>query len=142
MRKDLNAIAVRIYNRVTKDPHPWRPTTAEISRAYKLTEKQTEEVKRKVKRIAAENGVIWGYDPDNNHFTTVPDVGGETVAKRVLGYALSHWQSAGNSVMFQFLGGYKQGYVTERLSRRVRDLESEFSGRVDSLNQELGVANV
>lgn len=130
----LQPVAEKLFKACLTDK--LRPTTRDIQIHYKLSEDQADTVKRYTRKIAANLGVIWGWDPLPGYFRVAPDNTPEVV-KRMLAYQLGHWKDAGKSTSYMFKGAQVQSYVTKKDSKFVSDLDKEFSLRLKMIEKKV-----
>lgn len=130
MRKNLKKYANEIVQEGIRGQY--EPTTADIALRYALSEPQTADVKRHAKKIAAELGVLWSWDPKFKRFRACPHNDDES-CKRMLGYVYESWANAGHTAVYNVEGAYKQGYLDEQVRDGVKDTTTYFARNIEQL---------
>lgn len=126
-KKDLKGIANKVLARCLSDS-PWNPTTDTIRRAYKLNDAQVKTVKDYAKRFAAEQNLMWGWDPHDGFFRFVP-ANSPSIADRMLNYAIQSWSNSGKSIRWLIQGATAEGYVS--IGNYVLAIEQTKAARVE-----------
>lgn len=115
---------------------PWRPTTRDIQRRFNLNEVQVAKVKRYTKKLAAERGVMWGFDPYLGYFQVAPH-NAQGIADRMTRYQLQHWKDAGRSSAYVFQGAYAQSYISKQTRDEVQELAALFDDRLSLVRKDI-----
>lgn len=131
---DLLSIAEDLWDEILDG---CQPNTSEIIEQYELTEQQVQKVKKLVRVMSAEYGVIWGWYPPDGRFILAPHNQPE-VARVMLRYVLDHWKEAGANAHLTFTAGHRQGYVGENMSNSIDVLRSAFDREIDTILEKLG----
>jgi len=133
MRRDLQNVARDIWSLALKDD---RPTGPEMQQRYGLNESQYNGVKRHVRELAAEAGILWGlYPPTGRYLAISPSLTG--IAGAILDYQLRHWQEEGYSTKLTVRAAARQGLITFESSNQVDSLADEFDKRIDRLRRDI-----
>lgn len=89
---------------------------------YDLDDYQVFKVKKYTKRLAADKGALFAWDPALGKFRVCPS-NSRTVAKSMLDYAYKSWRENGSEINTLIRGAHNQGHVSKRVldSTKVRN---------------------
>jgi hypothetical protein len=120
---NLQEAAEKAWKRI--QTRQWEPTTADLITRYDLTETQVQSVKRHIRKMAGDHGVLWGWHPERERFILAahdrPDE-----AREILRYVLGHWKEAGANADHAFRGAEGQGLIKANWKNRVAKLRKDF----------------
>jgi hypothetical protein len=125
--KDLKRVAEQVLARTLGT---WKPVTADIERAYGLNEQQSRKVKQYIKALAADKGLLWGFDPEAGYLRAAPD-NCPDVAQRILAYGRESWVVSGVMYKHQVRGAAEQGFVSKESFKAVQVLEEKFRSELE-----------
>lgn len=90
--------------------------TPQMQRKYKLDDAQMLQVKKRVKAYAANQGVMWAYDPSIQGFRVCPE-GTPRVAQGMIEYAYKNWHDQGVSINHLAKGARGQEFISKQMLR-------------------------
>jgi hypothetical protein len=106
-------------------------------RDYRLQETQASYLKKRIREIAAEHGVIWGWYPPLNRHILAPH-NRPDIAREILSYVLHHWKDAGANADLTFQAAEKQGYLSSEWRNQISAMRDEMDRRINRILFSLG----
>jgi len=128
-RTDLKGIAKAVFQDAL-----WKHTEstgAQIAQKYDLNDAQLARVKQYIKEMAAEQGVLWGYDDYLGRYRVCPD-NDKKAAARMLRWHFGHWQRQGKSLQHLARGAHLQGLITRAQLKRLTAVPQQTNAVVDA----------
>lgn len=97
--------------RMAKLSRPWLPNTPELTEYFGLSQSGGEQLVREVKALAADQGLMWGWDPKLESYRIAP-FNAPKIAQRMVDYAYGQWAHQGRNTSNLVRGAKGSAYIS------------------------------